>query len=696
MSEKRVSKKKVFKAVTLGLTLAGAVSCGSDGNPTGSFGSGGLSGVAATGAPMAGANVTIKGASGSKATGTTGADGGYSVDVSSLSSPYLIKVESSSKSLVSVASDDDINTGKKVNVTPLSNIIVANTFGIKKAADIFANFESKASSFSKEKVKQEQTKLIQKFKEAGIIGEGSLLSEDDADFMNGTLEAGSSSGMDGLLDIIDVDFESSTNIKVAFKPNVPGMNSASIFEDSVDENTQDPVVQLDANSFKSKVSEIKEQLTEQASMYDNIKSTFETISSKFNDFTTRCGGAASAACKTEGKALFDSIMHSSYKDNGKNREKDVWSWFCYQDADQDKEADEESNCNYINEETITFSNVAIVNYFPDDEKALISFSIAWKDDDGEGSEFEVDIFKKDTDSKWKFYGNQQSDSFYFDVENRAEAAYKMDGSVKKEMSYSTGINLFLDEMSTPLTAGESVTITGENVLTSGLVFTMVADQMGTARLIQGDGSNAYVNSCDGSTYADMTSCQGSDLDCNDEGYNTGYCSFNYDGYKYEMTDAQVNAMAEIEAFTLTFKNSSGGVHASASAPQPVYVTRPKKLSASNAGELVPVPTTPESWSDFCASVGTNDAFPDLSIKVGAGADLNYSYLNINSYCATGSCSTDPDPNALQGDISGKTHSFDISTLAAPTGRTVGGAYVYLSTYDAFGTQYSLNVQCQTY
>jgi len=606
-------------------------------------------------------------------------------------------VDSTSKSFVSVASDEDVALGNKVNFTHLSNIIVANTFGLKKADELFSNFESKSSQFTKEKIRQEQTKLIQKFKDAGIIGSNSLLSESDADFMNGTFSAGSSSGMDGLLDVLDIDFESSTNIKVAFKSNVPGMNGANIFEDSIDENVEDPEVTLDSATFLSKVSEIKTQLNEQASLYDGVKSTFENISSSYNSFTSRCGGPASEDCKTEGYNLFTKILHTSYKDNGFNREQDIWSWFCYSDADLENEAKSRSDCAYIANESITFSNVAIVDFLPSEEKALISFTIGWTEEGVESKEFEVDVFKKDTDNNWKFYGNQQSDRFYFDVENRAKAVYNLAGDEKEAMSYSTAINLYISEMATPLTEGETVTITGENILTSGLVFEAVAGPGSSSQIYLIQQGKAYVNSCDKSTYSTQAACESSDLDCDgDSSFVEGYCSLNYEGNRYELSEEQVLAMDEIEAFSLSFKKADGSAHATASAPQPVFVVRPKRLTANNAEEYLATPVYPESWSELCASIGNNSGVPEIEVDAGDKSTLNYYYMDIHSYCASGNCSGS-DPSAVQGDLSGKNDTVTAGVdLQVASGFELGGAYIYFATYDAFGTQYSLDIQCHNY
>lgn len=89
-----------------------------------------ISGTAAGGAPMLG-TVVIKHAQGETAPVTIQADGGYSVDVSGLTGPFIVKamgtVGGQKTVYYSVATASDV--GATVNVTPLSSLITGNLAG---------------------------------------------------------------------------------------------------------------------------------------------------------------------------------------------------------------------------------------------------------------------------------------------------------------------------------------------------------------------------------------------------------------------------------------------------------------------------------------------------------------------------------------------------------------------------------------
>lgn len=83
-----------------------------------------LSGTAAVGAPLTNATITVKDRNGLQATGTTGADGKYSVNVSTLTAPFLLKV-------TAVGNPDRYSVGSQagiVNLTPLTDMVVRNYY----------------------------------------------------------------------------------------------------------------------------------------------------------------------------------------------------------------------------------------------------------------------------------------------------------------------------------------------------------------------------------------------------------------------------------------------------------------------------------------------------------------------------------------------------------------------------------------
>ena len=114
------------------LCVAGLLTaCGADNNyPV-------ITGVAATGAAMAGATVTAKCASGSTMTGTTAADGTFTLAMSNAqATPCMLQVSNGTTTLHSIA----IDTGR-TNVTPLSDLAVTKALG-SNAAAAFASYDA--------------------------------------------------------------------------------------------------------------------------------------------------------------------------------------------------------------------------------------------------------------------------------------------------------------------------------------------------------------------------------------------------------------------------------------------------------------------------------------------------------------------------------------------------------------------------
>lgn len=125
----------------IAVVLGGLAACGG-GNSSGASGSGGststsppaatvqttVSGIAASGKPIAGATVTVKDASGNSATGTTAADGTFKVtSTTKFTPPLLVQVgQGAGAALYSVSADSNLTT--TINVTPLTDLVVRSYY----------------------------------------------------------------------------------------------------------------------------------------------------------------------------------------------------------------------------------------------------------------------------------------------------------------------------------------------------------------------------------------------------------------------------------------------------------------------------------------------------------------------------------------------------------------------------------------
>ncbi len=162
-----------------------------------------ISGAAVAGAPIIGA-VTIKDSAGVTKFSTIEANGNYSIDVTGLAPPFMLRAEGSvggrSYSIFSAATLADING--HINVTPLTDLIVANIAG--QLASTFFNSGSFAMLTTSELNSQTaalQARLLPILSAAGVSGSIDLLRSSFA--VDHT-------GLDAALDVLRVDYTGSS------------------------------------------------------------------------------------------------------------------------------------------------------------------------------------------------------------------------------------------------------------------------------------------------------------------------------------------------------------------------------------------------------------------------------------------------------------------------------------------------------
>lgn len=123
-------KKTSFKLAVLGVATLLTACGGGSSNPT-------ITGLAATGAALANASVAAKCASGAPLSGQTGADGTFSLELSGGQSvPCLVQVSKGTVTLHGFATE-----AGRINVTPLTDLVIAKAVGLDDAA-AFASFDA--------------------------------------------------------------------------------------------------------------------------------------------------------------------------------------------------------------------------------------------------------------------------------------------------------------------------------------------------------------------------------------------------------------------------------------------------------------------------------------------------------------------------------------------------------------------------
>lgn len=107
----------IFASLSLSLAGCGGGGGGSTSTPAS------LTGTAATGAPLASATVTVKDSAGTSKAGSTGIDGRYSIDVTGLTPPLLVKVDGTVAGAPVTLYSIGTSTGV-VNIHPLTDMII--------------------------------------------------------------------------------------------------------------------------------------------------------------------------------------------------------------------------------------------------------------------------------------------------------------------------------------------------------------------------------------------------------------------------------------------------------------------------------------------------------------------------------------------------------------------------------------------
>ena len=196
--------------IVLGIAVLALSACGGGGS--GSSGSGSspttISGTAAAGAPIIG-SVTIKDSTTPTAqtkTVSIDADGKYAVDVTGLKAPYMVRADGyvggNEYHLYSAGTTADV--GGTINITPLTDLIVANIAGsIARTYFDGGNFSTLTEAQLTEQSDALKAKLLPILQAVGVSSSIDLLR---ASFNT------DHTGLDAVLDVVRVTTDTTTNV----------------------------------------------------------------------------------------------------------------------------------------------------------------------------------------------------------------------------------------------------------------------------------------------------------------------------------------------------------------------------------------------------------------------------------------------------------------------------------------------------
>lgn len=262
------------------LTCTLLASCGQSGGPSGDGASpDSIIGTAAIGAPLANARVTVKGRANDQAcerVTQADANGVYSVGLAGCDGPYLIRAETTTATVHSVAQAED--RGGRVNVTPLSEAVAIRSLGNSDLSNLseieVAHSNSIADNINTaaDDVKGLVEPILERMNVAG------------ADILRTAFNA-NGQGFDRALDAIDVR---------------PSGSGASIRVKGTGTSLEVP----------SDISSPASGIVSSADL-----DTADTVTSNFDQFRTILNNLNS--CLSNGnKTCFENYVHSSFMDEG--------------------------------------------------------------------------------------------------------------------------------------------------------------------------------------------------------------------------------------------------------------------------------------------------------------------------------------------------------------------------------------------
>jgi len=200
--------KPQFTLALLAVTTAALTACGGGSAGTGSNAPSALVvGVAATGLAIANGNVTLNCTTGNTAPVTTATDGSYSVDVSKQTLPCVARVDYKDASGISKRLHSLVKAAGIVNITPVTDMVVANLSASGIAADVTA---SDVQNYTADQIST-ATRLVKTYLESKGVSTAYL----PQDVIGTKLEAahGLTTGdaQDKVLDSIDTKLSSDGN-----------------------------------------------------------------------------------------------------------------------------------------------------------------------------------------------------------------------------------------------------------------------------------------------------------------------------------------------------------------------------------------------------------------------------------------------------------------------------------------------------
>ena len=166
-----------------------------------------ITGTAARGAPVVSATVTIKDATGKIATGTTDANGKFTIDLAKPAAPLLLRIPTSNGYLYSVATTANADTTITINIHPFTDLIIKNWY-LANGSSVEAEFSNSGALTNVPKLTEINTieAVISSILSTNLSNAGVA---SNFDLISGAFDA-NSTGFDKVLDNTQVVIDTTT------------------------------------------------------------------------------------------------------------------------------------------------------------------------------------------------------------------------------------------------------------------------------------------------------------------------------------------------------------------------------------------------------------------------------------------------------------------------------------------------------
>jgi hypothetical protein len=383
-----------------------------------------VTGTAATGKPIAGATITLMDAKDHSKTLTTNVDGTYTIDVSGMTAPFLLKVSSNNVVLFSVGNQPGV-----VNITPLTDLIIKTWYEAqgKSIDSVFSDpMRNPPPTVTEVQVISNAVKkIVQKW----LVDRG--IDVNKFDLITTAFNA-DGSGIDGVLDTLSVDY-SNVQPVITINAGPSGSQTTTLSLDrtsgTVSADTSITVNGVTSTSFTSAV------VPASTAVREGLNGVLTTLSN------------LAAVVNAKGTNLVASDVRPFVDDHFLSGFKNADQFSAQLASDLAGTTIDSITVDHI----LTFDNVNnIIAVVGEVEISHNGQTIVQEVKD----DF---VFKKESDGSWKFYGNQER----VKADVKTETTQRMLGT---GTSCSTGCDgVYYDlkiQVIAPTNAVTSATVTG--------------------------------------------------------------------------------------------------------------------------------------------------------------------------------------------------------------------------------------------